>query len=147
MAVQKSTVRNIIAWLPLFSLLLAASLQGQDSNSVFRNSFRPTHTDTITVEELAKLQAIDSVVLLDVRLEEDFEKDIKVIPGAQHLNPEAMPSWVHTIDSSKVVIVYCVAGKWVSQKIAHQLEQSGITAYTLIGGLDAWNNSQGGKAQ
>jgi thiosulfate sulfurtransferase len=79
--------------------------------------------------------------VLDVRLEEDFAKNPNLIPGSTYRNPEDLPNWISQIDKSKEVVVYCVAGKWVSQKAAFLLDEAGITVRRLEGGFNAWNDS------
>ncbi|MFT5211874.1 MAG: hypothetical protein ACI9CE_003615 [Flavobacterium sp.] len=54
---------------------------------------------------------------MDVRLKEDFNKDPNLIPGATYVNPENLPAWSKTIAKESEVLVYSVAGKWVSQKL------------------------------
>lgn len=126
-----------------FLLLTASSLAfSQDHEFEFKNDDRPLFEKTISAEQLSALQANDDIVLLDVRLAEDFAADPKLIPGAQYMDPEELPSWIASIDKTKDVVVYCVGGKWVSQKVANLLEESGIVVKSLEGGLEAWKSSQ-----
>lgn len=81
-------------------------------------------------------------MVLDVRLQEDFAKNPNLIPGSTYRNPEDLHNWISQIDKSKEVVVYCVAGKWVSQKVAYLLGEAGIKVRSLEGGFDAWNESQ-----
>lgn len=104
----------------------------------FRNDYRPEYTDTIAVSELMSLQNQSDLVLLDVRLKEDFDQNPVLISGAQYRNPELVGQWLSTIDGDQEVVVYCVAGKWVSQKIAYLLHEAGVSVRSLEGGLNAW---------
>lgn len=104
----------------------------------FRNDYRPEYTDTIAVSELMSLQNQSDFVLLDVRLKEDFDQNPVLISGAQYRNPELVGQWLSTIDGDQEVVVYCVAGKWVSQKIAYLLHEAGVSVRSLEGGLNAW---------
>jgi len=79
--------------------------------------------------------------VLNVRLEEDFAKSPNLIPCSTYRNPEDLPNWISQIDKSKEVVVYCVAGKWVSQKVAFLLDEAGITVRRFEGGFNAWNDS------
>ena len=104
----------------------------------FRDENRPVFNDTVTTDELASLQS-QGAVILDVRLPEDFQDDPVLIPGAQYRNPDEIASWagqMTPIDSP--VIVYCVRGKWVSQKAATYLENQGFDVLTLDGGIEQW---------
>lgn len=126
-----------------FLLLAATSLSfSQDEEFEFRNGMRPIFDKTINAKQLSALQAADEVVLIDVRLVEDFAADPTLIPGAEYMDPEKLPSWMAKIDKSKEVVVYCVGGKWVSQKVAHLLEQSGVVVQSLEGGMEAWKLTQ-----
>lgn len=104
----------------------------------FRSDFRPSYDNTLSVAQLAELQASKSVVVLDVRLQEDFALNPSLIAGAEYRNPESLPTWISQLDKNKEVVVYCVAGKWVSQKVAHLLSEAGVSVRSLEGGFDAW---------
>jgi rhodanese-related sulfurtransferase len=104
----------------------------------FRDENRPMFSDTVTTDELASLQSQGAVVL-DVRLPEDFQDDPVLIPGALYRNPDEIESWagqMTPIDSP--VVVYCVRGKWVSQKAATFLVERGFDVHTLEGGIEEW---------
>ncbi len=127
--------------LPLLALLLgtmASQVRAQSTEFVFRNDFRPAFEKTITAAELNAIAGNTDTVIIDVRLEEDFAKDPALITGARRLNPEALPNWLTTIDKNKDVVVYCVAGRWVSQKVAYLLDESGVRVRSLEGGIEAW---------
>jgi rhodanese-related sulfurtransferase len=40
-----------------------------------------------------------------------------------------------------VVVVYCVHGKWVSQKAANYLQDQGFEVYALDGGIEHWKST------
>jgi rhodanese-related sulfurtransferase len=124
----------------LFCLAPIAS-SAQESEFKFRNDDRPTFAKSVDVAQLKELQASEGALVLDVRLEEDFAKNPNLISGSTYRNPEDLPNWISLIDKSKEVVVYCVAGKWVSQKVAYLLDEAGITVRSLEGGYNAWNNS------
>lgn len=124
-----------------FSVLSTLAM-GQTEDFVFKNEFRPEYKQTVTIEQFTDLQAEGNTLILDVRLLEDFEKDPHLIPGATYVNPEELPSCISNVDQSKEVVVYCVAGKWVSQKVAHLLSQSGISVSSLEGGIESWKAEQ-----
>ncbi len=129
--------------LGIIVFIVSSVALSQIENFEFRNDFRPEYSKSLTVEQLAKLQESGEVVILDVRLHEDFEDDPILIPGAEYKNPENIPDWIAQIDKSKEVVVYCVAGKWVSQKVAHILDEAGISVQSLEGGVEGWKANQG----
>jgi len=116
------------------------SCAGQSDDYVFRNDDRAVYTKTINVNGLAALKA-SNVTLIDVRLTEDLAKSPDLIAGATHRNPELISDWVSSIPRNKPVVVYCVKGKWVSQKAAAYLNEQGYDVYSLDGGINAWNAS------
>lgn len=131
-----------ILTLAMLSFLVSIGSFAQEPGFQFRNDDRPTFSKSVDIEQLKKLQASEEVLILDVRLEEDFAKNPDLIPGSSYRNPEDLPTWISQLDKSKEVVVYCVAGKWVSQKVAYLLDEAGITVHSLEGGFDAWNDSQ-----
>ena len=106
----------------------------------FRDADRPPYDQRLSVDELSS-DTID-VTLLDVRLIEDFEADPQLSPGADYRNPETITAWVSELPKDKPVVVYCVRGKWVSQKAADYLSKQGLEVYSLEGGIEAWKQAQ-----
>ncbi len=123
-------------------VFLFSTAFAQSEDFEFRNDIRPGYDDTVSIEQLSELQKPGKVVLFDVRLEEDLAQSPALITGAEYKNPEHLDTWINQIDRSKTVVVYCVAGKWVSQKVAHLLDEAGITVHSLEGGIDAWKARQ-----
>ena len=125
------TTASIVA-----GLLLAACASSPDY--VFRNDERPTFDRQVSVAELRSESTIDEVILLDVRLEEDYAANPELIPGALYRNPESISEWASSLPQDAKIVVYCVKGKWVSQKAASYLEDRGYEVYSLDGGIEAW---------
>ena len=124
------------------TVLLVASVVAPGCSTtedyVFRSDHRPSHGKTVSVQDLTAANAADNLVLLDVRLPEDYEADPVLIPGARYRNPEAIDEWSSAIPKDSKVIVYCVKGRWVSQKAANYLDGRGFDVYSLSGGIEAW---------
>ena len=72
--------------------------------------------------------------MVDARLSEDFDQDPVLIPGAIRVDPENTNYW-KTADKAAPVAVYCVKGKWVSQKQADYIAGLGFETYSVDGGL------------
>lgn len=117
-------------------LLLSACASSPDY--VFRNEVRPTFDRNVSVADLRSESTSDEVILLDVRLEEDYAANPELIPGALYRNPEAISEWSSSLPQDAKIVVYCVKGKWVSQKAASYLEERGFEVYSLDGGIEAW---------
>lgn len=82
----------------------------------------------------------DCPVLLDVRIDPDFDDDPRLIPGAYRL------PFSHMLDAAddlrgKSVIVYCQKGLKLSQGAAAILRTEGIQAEVLEGGQFAWRDA------
>ena len=122
--------------------LFSGSIADDDAGYIFRNDVRPAYEDSVSVEQLAELQADENVILLDVRLLEDFEAYPVLIPGAEYKNPEDIEAWSSTLPQDSKVIVYCVKGRWVSQKAANYLNDKGIEVSSLEGGIVAWDENK-----
>lgn len=120
------------------ALLLAASCAPAPNAYVFRNDDRPSYSKTATVDELKSLNP-DSATIIDVRLSEDFAASPAMIPGAIRRDPDAIADWVNQLPKDKPVVVYCVKGKWVSQKAASYLSEHGFDVRSLEGGINAWD--------
>ncbi len=121
--------------------VIDALRDNSSKQSSFRNDERPAFAKSITVKELSEKVEANQVLLLDVRLKEDFERDTQLIPGATYLDPEKLATWSATLPRDAEIVVYCVAGKWVSQKVAALLHAQGLRVSSLAGGIEAWKKS------
>lgn len=126
-------------------LLVAASCAPRPDPYVFRDDDRPEYARAITVDEVKALNP-STLTLIDVRLKEDFEAKPGMISGATRLDPEAISTWARSLPRDKPVVVYCVKGKWVSQKAATYLSEQGFDVRNLEGGLNAWEAAGGEPA-
>lgn len=61
----------------------------------------------MTKEELRPLLGKPDVVVLDTRLEKQWESSDSKILGASHLKEEDVKSWAKTQDRSKTYVLYC----------------------------------------
>ena len=90
----------------------------------------------ITPSELRNLLAADDPPLvLDVR--ERWELQICVLPGSLHIPLQTLPQRLPEIPADRVVAVICHHGMR-SAMAAGFLEQSGIEAVNVSGGVDRW---------
>jgi len=121
--------------------IFAANVTGAD-DYVFRNGERPVYDDVITVDQLRREEQSSKIVLIDVRLSEDYEADPVLIPGAIYRNPEDIEVWSEELPADSKIVVYCVKGKWVSQKAASYLNDRGMDVRSLAGGIEAWKQAQ-----
>ena len=98
----------------------------------------PNH---ITVNQLARLVGTPAApTLVDVRIDEDFELDPDLIPGAfrhSHTEPDALLKKL----PDRRVVVYCQRGKKLSEGFAALLRCQGLAAETLEGGHIGWRDA------
>lgn len=97
----------------------------------------PSPTE-ITVAQLSRRIGLpDSPAVIDVRTDEDFTADPRLIPGARRRDFRAIAEWAE-LYAGRQVIVSCHRGLKLSQGAAAWLRQEGIAAESLEGGHLAW---------
>jgi thiosulfate sulfurtransferase len=103
--------------------------------------------DSVSVENLRELLA-SSVppIVIDVRRQQAFAESPAMIPGSLRRLPESVESWASELPAGGQIVVYCVHGHQVSQGVASQLQQLGLRAAFLAGGIEHWK-SHGGLVQ
>ena len=99
--------------------------------------------DTITISQLSRLIGLpDAPILLDVRTEEDYATDPRLLPASFRRNARTVTSWAADYAGRSVAVI-CQRGLKLSQGVAAWLRQSGARAEVLEGGFDAWAKSAG----
>jgi len=89
----------------------------------------------IEAERVAELQREGTIQLIDVR--EQYEWDEGRIAGARHLALGELTGQAETIHRETPVVFYCrVGGR--SAMAANAFKRAGYEAYTMTGGLLAW---------
>jgi rhodanese-related sulfurtransferase len=95
-------------------------------------------TTEITVSQLSRLIGLpNSPAIVDVRTDEDFASDPRLIPGSQRRVFSTGAPWGNDYDGGSVILV-CKEGSHLSQGIGAWMRQQGIDAQTLEGGYEAW---------
>ncbi|MHA6345766.1 chromate resistance protein ChrB domain-containing protein [Roseivivax sp. CAU 1761] len=79
----------------------------------------------------------DTPHLIDVRMEEDFSADPRLVPGAVRRPLEAVADWATGL-GDRPAIVICAEGRARSEGGAAMLRSLGVTAQVLEGGHAAW---------
>ena len=126
------------------SLLIAGCSTTSGYN--FRDEHRPTFERSIDAAELSATSG-NGVKIIDVRLPEDYALAPRTIPGATYLDPDQIEDWSSSLPRNEEIVVYCVAGRWVSQKAADYLTRQGFNVRTLEGGIEAWQRTNSGKLE
>jgi Fe-Mn family superoxide dismutase len=97
-----------------------------------------TDPPMITPAELRQKVDRGNVLVVDVRLPEDFDAGADMIPGAIHHDARRLDAWADSLPRDRDVVVYCVYGFQVSQDAAIELRHRGVAARVLAGGISAW---------
>lgn len=96
----------------------------------------------ITVTQLSRLIGLaDSPILVDVRIDADFDEDPRIIPTAFRHPFENIGTLVPQL-LGKRVVVYCQKGKKISQGASAILQNQGIETESLEGGQFAWREAE-----
>jgi rhodanese-related sulfurtransferase len=103
---------------------------------------------SITASELkSALAGAAPPLVIDVRRRPAFSAAQDMIAGAFWRDPEQVAAWAPHIPKAGGVVVYCVHGHEVSQNVAKTLNQAGIAAQYLEGGIEEGWKSAGGAVQ
>ena len=95
-------------------------------------------TTSITVEKLSRLIGTPKCpVLLDVRTEDDFAADPRLVPGSIRRSHLDVLDWAPALPRGTVIVI-CQRGLKLSHGVAAILRSSGIAAEALEGGFEAW---------
>jgi len=97
----------------------------------------PSPTE-ITVAQLSRLVGMpDAPALVDVRSDEEYRVDPRLLPAAQRHAPTDVADWSSRYAGQSIIVI-CQAGRTPSQATAARLRHEGLGGQTLQGGYDAW---------
>ncbi|MGQ0685047.1 chromate resistance protein ChrB domain-containing protein [Bradyrhizobium sp.] len=97
---------------------------------------------SISSDKLARLiGTAKAPTLIDVRIDEDFAADPRLVPGAMRRSHRDLQDWTPRLTGQSVVVI-CQKGQKLSEGTAAWLRQSGVAAETLEGGHLGWTESQ-----
>lgn len=87
-----------------------------------------------------RLDAGESIVVVDLRAAVEFEADSRTIPGALRMRPEDVPHRHEEIPRDREVVLYCSCPNEVtSARVALLLRRRGIARVRpLLGGFTEW---------
>jgi rhodanese-related sulfurtransferase len=77
-------------------------------------------------------------ILVDVRRQDAFGTDDRLIIGALYRPPEEVERWRKEFSANRPIVAYCNHGREVSQGVAATLRQAGVEAKYLEGGIGGW---------
>ena len=95
----------------------------------------------ISMEKLARLVGTpNGPVIVDVRDDDDFHADPRLIPGGLRRCYKEPWRWMDDLDGRAAVVV-CQKGAKLSQGVAAWLRHGGVAAETAQGGFEAWSDA------
>jgi len=95
-------------------------------------------TTEITVSQLSRLIGLPQTpIIIDVRAQDEFAADPRLIPGAKRYDPEGVMRSATRPECHSVIVV-CQQGLQLSQGVSAWLRHQGVAAQTLEGGFAAW---------
>jgi rhodanese-related sulfurtransferase len=96
---------------------------------------------SISVQKFARLVGTQKCpVVIDVRTDEDFDADPRLIPGSVRRAATEAAAWAAAIGAGPAVVV-CQRGQKLSEGAAAWLRQAGTPAENLEGGFEAWRDA------
>jgi rhodanese-related sulfurtransferase len=95
---------------------------------------------TISADKLARLIGRpDCPTLIDVRTEDDFAADPRLVPGSARRSHQDVAGWAGELGTAgRSAVVICQRGAKLSQGVAAWLRHEGVPAETLEGGAAGW---------
>lgn len=98
----------------------------------------------ITPQQLLRLIGLpDSPAIIDLRTDEDFNDDPRLVPGAVRWSFRDVPGLTAYLGArSRAAVLYCQKGRKIAHGTATQLRASGISAEILQGGQFGWRDAQ-----
>jgi rhodanese-related sulfurtransferase len=96
-----------------------------------------SHT-SISQDKLTRLIGTPKTpVLIDVRTDEDFAADPRLIPGSVRHSHQDAADWSGEYSGGSAIVV-CMRGAKLAQGTAAWLRHAGVSAETLDGGFEGW---------
>ena len=97
---------------------------------------------SISTEKLSRLiGTANTPALIDLRIDEDFAADPRLIPGAIRRSHLDIQDWAGGLKGRSVVVI-CQKGQKLSEGTAALLRHGNIAAEILDGGHVAWKQAQ-----
>jgi rhodanese-related sulfurtransferase len=79
--------------------------------------------------------------LIDVRTDEEFVAEAKLIPGATRRSHRNVQDWAAGLVGQSVIVI-CRDGRSLSEGVAAWLRHGGVSAETLEGGHTGWTHAE-----
>jgi len=86
----------------------------------------------------------DTAMVLDVRRKADRDRSDEFVSGALWKDPEQLDQWADATPKNHEVVIFCVRGGEISNRIVDRLQADGVRARFIEGGLEGLK-AAGGK--
>ena len=96
-----------------------------------------SHTSFPSAELAHLIGTARAPVVIDVRSDDHFASDPRLIPGSIRRDSLAISDWGKAF-RGRSVVVNCKDGLGLSQAVAARLRHEGVQANHLAGGFEAW---------
>ena len=97
---------------------------------------------SISSDKLSRLiGTANAPALVDVRIDEDFAANPRLIPGARRHSHRDVQDWASSLSGQSVVVI-CNEGQKLSEGTAAWLRHNNVAAEILEGGQVAWNKAR-----
>ncbi len=98
-------------------------------------------TTSISHDKLTRLIGLATTpVLIDVRIDEDFALDPRLIPGSHRRSHKDVALWAPQYGGKRAIVI-CQKGKKLGEGTAALLRHNGVPAEVLEGGYEAWRDA------
>jgi rhodanese-related sulfurtransferase len=98
-------------------------------------------TTLITTQQFSRLIGLpSSPAVVDVRIDDDYRADPRLVPGSLRRDYRAIASWAKDYFDKSVVVV-CQRGEKLSEGTAAWLRHEDIDAQSLEGGFEGWKKA------
>jgi rhodanese-related sulfurtransferase len=130
--------------LPLLSALALLSFLPQVQAADDAAAKQPSTDRIISHADMKKtLARPDSVIILDVRRNADYDKDTLTMPSAKRFDPDRIAEWSASLPKDKEVLLFCAHGRSISDASVSYLTKNGFKARLVAGGFDSWKDAGG----
>jgi len=121
------------------------AFQASRSTSREERKAVPSHTSLSVAELSALVGTPDCPVILDVRIDDDYGADPRLIPGSIRRSHRRIGDWIgeFALHVGAPIVVSCQRGLKLSQGVAALLRHEDIPAVSLTGGFEAWTAAGG----
>jgi rhodanese-related sulfurtransferase len=95
-----------------------------------------------TSDLYARVGTASAPLLIDVRRQDAFSADDKLVIGAIRRTPEDAEQWARDLPAGRSIVAYCNHGRELSQGVVTTLRAAGIEAAYLEGGILGWKEGR-----